>query len=151
MNPTVENKNGFLITTQVIRESKILVLIVDDDSISRNLLEILLVKHGYIVDKACSGKNALTKFTSAKPDIVLLDIVLPDMSGYEVAKRLRQIDACVELKIIASTGNALHDEKTDFMQAGFDDFLPKPFEKGDLFRILDTFAIEIINTRGRNV
>ncbi len=107
------------------------ILAVDDKPENIRLLEAILVPAGYQVTAASSGEDALAKVRAEHPDMVLLDIVMPAMSGYEVCRRLRSDPATKFLPIVTITASG-GEEKRESLEAGADDFIPKPFDKTEL-------------------
>ncbi len=107
------------------------ILAVDDKPENIRLLEAILVPAGYQVIAANSGEDALAKVRTDHPDMVLLDIVMPGMSGYEVCRRLRADATTKFLPIVTITASG-SEEKRESLMAGADDFIPKPFDKTEL-------------------
>lgn len=107
------------------------VLVVDDMPQNIRLLEAVLVPHGYAVVSATSGEEALAKVKSERPDLLLLDIVMPGMNGYEVCRRLRDDPETAFLPIVMVTASDA-PEKLQAVEAGADDFIPKPFDQQEL-------------------
>jgi CheY-like chemotaxis protein len=107
------------------------ILVVDDVPENVRLLEAILVPHGYDVVAAADGRAALDLVKAATPDIVLLDVVLPQMDGYAVCRRLRQDEETSLLPVIMVTSSS-GAEKTKAIAAGADDFIPKPLNHEEL-------------------
>jgi adenylate cyclase len=107
------------------------ILVVDDVPENVRLLEAVLVPRGYEVVSATSGRAALELVASQKPDLVLLDVVMPEMDGYAVCRRLREDDETAVLPVIMVT-SSIGEEKTRAIEAGADDFIPKPFNHDEL-------------------
>lgn len=105
------------------------VLIVDDEHAIRRFLRASLAAHGYTVYEAATGEEALQAMVTARPDIVILDLGLPDLDGLEVTRRLREWN--VTPVIILSVRND-EAEKILALDAGADDYLTKPFGVGEL-------------------
>jgi len=105
------------------------VLVIDDEVQIRRLLRVSLAKQGYDVREAATGEDGLQKVMAKKPDIVLLDLGLPDMDGVEVLSRLRAWSSVPV--IILSVRNA-EEEVVRLLDAGADDYLIKPFNTGEL-------------------
>jgi adenylate cyclase len=107
------------------------ILVVDDVPENLRLLEAVLTPHGYDVVSAGDGLAALELVESAKPDLVLLDVVMPQMDGYAVCRRLREREETAVLPVIMIT-SSIGPEKTKAIEAGADDFIPKPFNHHEL-------------------
>jgi class 3 adenylate cyclase/CheY-like chemotaxis protein len=106
-------------------------LVVDDDPNNCKLLEAILAPHGYAVRKAKSGREALDSIAAGPPDLVLLDIVMPELSGYEVCRQLRDGAATRALPVIMLTSSGDQD-KVRAIEAGADDFIARPFDQMEL-------------------
>ncbi|MBD0293016.1 MAG: response regulator [Jiangellaceae bacterium] len=107
------------------------VLVVDDQAPNRRLLEAVLEPRGYRVLSAESGEEALRLLAEAPPDVVLLDIVMPGLDGYEVCRRIRADDATTTLPVVMITASG-QQEKLRALEAGADDFVTKPFDQAEL-------------------
>ncbi|HEY7252213.1 MAG TPA: response regulator [Methylomirabilota bacterium] len=108
------------------------ILIVDDTAMNLKLLEGILTGHGYAVSTAPSGPVALERVRDEHPDLVLLDVVMPEMSGYEVCRRLRAEEATRLLPVIMVTALDPLQERVKGIDAGADDFLTKPINQPEL-------------------
>jgi two-component system response regulator RegX3 len=104
---------------------QIRILIVEDEEAIREGLIDVLVFHGYTVDSAATGPAGLDKARSGKFDLVLLDIMLPGMDGYEICDRIRQEDR--DLAIIMLTAKTSDEEIIEGLKSGADDYVSKPF------------------------
>lgn len=107
-----------------------IILIVDDDQVSRKTLSRLLEREGYRVAVAERGQEGLTLAVALQPDVILTDVVMPDMDGYELCRRIRAHDQLSDLPVIMLT--SLEDQASRVLgiEAGADDFLSKPIEPG---------------------
>src|SRR5207248_2057595 len=99
------------------------VLIVDDTEDSRYLLRRTLEKHGWIVEEASTGREAIDKLRASEPDVVVLDYLLPDTEGVALLRRMR--DAGSKAPVVALTGHGSERVAQDFVMAGATDFLGK--------------------------
>ena len=106
------------------------ILVVDDVPVNVRLLEAVLVSQGYEVVSANDGESALELIASAKPDLVLLDLMMPPPDGYEVCRRLRDDPETAMLPVVMVTASTT--EKTKAIQAGADDLITKPFDQDEL-------------------
>jgi len=113
------------------------VLIVDDEA--RNLAIVEELLEGFEVKTARSGSDALEKLKSFEPDIVLLDIMMPGMDGYEVCRRIRQNKSFQFTKIIFVSGKSMIEERLAGYEAGGDDHIAKPFDHDELLAKLRVF------------
>lgn len=104
------------------------ILVVDDNAINRQLAVYLLKRGGYVVHEAESGQQTFEFLKHHKPDMILMDIQLPEMDGVEVLKRIRQDDSIKNIKVIALTAHSMHGDREKFEAAGFDGYLSKPIE-----------------------
>jgi CheY-like chemotaxis protein len=102
-----------------------LVMIVDDDQMNRELLETVVKRAGYSVNHANSGAQALRMVAAQPPDLILLDVRLGEMSGYDVCSRLKSDPATRSIPIIILTASDNVLDRQEALQAGADDFFPK--------------------------
>jgi adenylate cyclase len=108
------------------------ILVVDDTAVNVKLLADLLAVKGYAVVTAASGKEALEKIDKEAPDLVLLDVMMPGMTGYEVCRRLRENPATLMLPVVMVTALDPAQERVKGIEAGADDFLTKPINQPEL-------------------
>jgi DNA-binding response OmpR family regulator len=109
------------------------ILVVDDTPQNVKLLGDLLTAKGYEVTTAASGEQALESIARQPPDLVLLDIMMPGLSGYEVCRRIRENPATALLPVVLATSLDPNQERVKGIEAGADDFLPKPVNQAELF------------------
>jgi two-component system cell cycle response regulator len=108
------------------------ILVVDDEAANRELLEAILTGAGYRVTQAGDGPAALAQANGAPPDLILLDLMMPGMSGFEVCQRLKQDPATAEVPVIVVTVLGQINSKETALTSGADDFLTKPVRVEDL-------------------
>ena len=108
------------------------ILVVDDTPVNLKLLGDLLSAKGYNVSTAASGAEALEKIDKTPPDLVLLDVMMPGMSGYEVCKKLRENPATAVLPVVMVTALDPAQERVKGIDVGADDFLTKPINQPEL-------------------
>jgi PAS domain S-box-containing protein len=113
------------------------ILVVDDNPDSATSMAMLLRMVGHDVEIAANGATALERIATRAPDILLLDIGLPDMSGYDVAKHLRSRPEGQGLKIFAMTGYGQEEDRKRSLASGFDGHLVKPVMPADLFGLIE--------------
>jgi two-component system KDP operon response regulator KdpE len=110
-------------------QEKELILLVEDEPQMRRFLRVTLQGHGYRLIEATSGQAGLMEGATRNPDVVLLDLGLPDMDGIEVARRFREWS---ELPIIVISAREQEEDKVKALDAGADDYLTKPFGVDEL-------------------
>lgn len=108
------------------------ILVVDDDIDSLKLIGLMLQRHGYEVSAANAGQQAISKASVEHPDLIILDVMMPDMNGYEVCRRLRANTETQGIPIIMFTAKTLIDDKVAGFEAGADDYLTKPTHPAEL-------------------
>jgi pilus assembly protein CpaE len=108
------------------------ILIVDDDLDTLKLVGLILQRHGFQIAAANGGLQALTKVATERPDIILLDLMMPDLDGYEVTRRIRADTTIAHIPIIMFTAKTMLDDKVAGFEAGADDYLTKPTHPSEL-------------------
>ena len=109
------------------------ILVVDDTPHNVKLLADILGMKGYTVATAVNGEDALAKVAADQPDLMLLDIMMPGLSGYDVCRKLRESPATALLPIVLCTSLDPKEERVKGIEAGADDFLAKPINQAELF------------------
>ncbi len=112
------------------------ILVIEDNEANIQLVDYVLRAHGYHPLLARTGADGLRIAVDAKPDVILLDIRMPDMDGYEVAAAIRELPALGHTKIVAVTASAMVGDREHIAAAGFDGYIQKPID-------LDTFIGEV--------
>ena len=113
-------------------KTKPVILIVDDQLQSIELFEAYLVPQGYEIVKAANGEEALGKLSGNQIDLIMMDVMMPGMDGFEVARRVRQENTYCWLPIILVTALRETEDRVKGIEAGCDDFLSKPVDKMEL-------------------
>jgi len=108
------------------------ILIVDDEPGARDTLEALLHPEGYNLNFACNGREALKQAEALTPSLILLDVMMPEMDGFEVCRQLRSRPLIAEVPIILITALDDRDSRLQGIEAGADDFLSKSFDFNEL-------------------
>lgn len=116
------------------------VLLVDDHSDSRRMLGLMLTLSGHEVLESGNGIEALRVASTELPDVAIVDIALPGIDGYEVARRLRADPGTSAIRLIALSGYGQEEDRRCAMEAGFDVHLVKPVEPGRLSETIARFA-----------
>lgn len=109
-----------------------LILIVDDDSVTREGLQAVLENNDYQIETATNGLEAIQKAQTLSPDLILLDVMMPEMDGYEVCHTIRGIPEIAEIPIILLTALDSQESFLQGLEMGADDFLTKPFNRHEL-------------------
>ena len=114
------------------------VLVAEDNPVNQLLATRLLQKLGHIVTTASNGREALERLDALTPDVILMDVQMPEMDGFEAtaAIRSREVGSGRRTPIIALTAHALHGYRAECVRAGMDEYLTKPIALGDLARAL---------------
>ncbi len=122
------------------------VLLVEDNEMNRDMLSRRLIKRGYEVVIAVDGQEGVDKARTETPDIILLDMSLPVVDGWEAAKILKKEDSTKGIPVIALTAHAMAGDKQKTLEAGCDDYDTKPVELkrllGKMEALLDTGSNE---------
>ncbi len=118
--------------------SKSKILIVDDDPASRMAVEGLLSNEPYELYFSCNGPDGIATATILHPDLILLDVMMPLMDGFEVCKRIRDLPDIAEVPILLITSLDDQSSRIEGLQAGADDFITKPYSSVELFARLQT-------------
>jgi two-component system, OmpR family, KDP operon response regulator KdpE len=132
-------------------EAGSLVLIIEDEAQMRRMLRVSLVNQGYRLVESATGSDGLVQAASRAPDLVLLDLGLPDMDGLEVTRRLREWSK-VPIVILSARGQ--EEDKIKALDGGADDYLTKPFSVGELLARMrvalrhSTWAVDSIFSLG---
>jgi len=122
------------------------ILVVDDDPGIVRVVEINLTQEGYQVCKAADGEEALASIAAAPPDLVVLDVMMPKMDGFEALKRLKGDPATADIPIIMLTARAQDEDVFEGYGTGAQWYLPKPFDPLELRQVVR----HLLNTRPRH-
>jgi CheY-like chemotaxis protein len=129
--------NVYLPTMLKHRAAKILV-VDDDDAIRELLIEALTMDQKYLVKEASNGTEALIKLGTYRPDLLILDIFMPEMDGLEVCRSICSEPALSDLKVIITTGHPDHPKLDEVVKLGFTNILSKPFDLLHLVKDIET-------------
>ncbi len=108
------------------------VLVVEDEDNIAAALEFLLLREGYGQDRVASGAEALPRIRDTRPDLVLLDVMLPEVSGFDICAGIRTDPALAAVKVLMMTARGSALERKRGIEIGADGFISKPFELTDL-------------------
>ena len=119
-------------TDQPINADNACILIVDDHEDNVELLRARLESWGYATDTATSGREALEKVEASPPELILLDVMMPEMDGFEVARRIKGNETLPFIPIIMQTALDATENKVEGLEAGADDYITKPIDFAEL-------------------
>jgi DNA-binding response OmpR family regulator len=112
------------------------VMAVDDDHVIRGLLEVNLEMEGHEVMTAIDGQDALDKVRADPPDLIILDVMMPNVNGWQVAEQLRADDATRDIPIIFLSARAMDNDVRKGRDLGADSYVTKPFDPIDLMELV---------------
>ncbi len=127
-------------------QGEVRVLVVDDMRANRELLRMMLEPLGFIVDEASNGKESIEKANSLTPRIILMDMVMPDMDGAEATRIIRSTYTMEQLAIIGISASVFDVDRQNFIDAGINAFIAKPFREQELYDVLGTHAGVLFET-----
>lgn len=134
------------------------ILVVDDSAMNLKVVSASLAPAGYELVTAQNGREALERVETSQPDMIILDVQMPEMNGYEVCRRLRRIPAFSAKPIMMLTANNSLEERVHGLEAGADDYMSKPFETVELqarvkalLRRFVPVAVEPAGARGKTI
>ena len=116
------------------------VLVADDDPIILRLLEVNLGLEGFTVDTAGRGEDAIRQAQEVHPDVIILDVMMPGMSGYEVAEQLRQDPATSGIPVVFLSARAQEEDRKRGEALGVAAYVTKPFDPGELVDVVRRVA-----------
>ena len=116
------------------------VLLVEDNEDNRIVYSTILRHFGYEVSEALNGEEGIAKARAERPDLILMDIQLPVIDGYEATRRIKAIPEVAAIPIIAVTSHALFDDERKARAAGCDDYVAKPFSPRALLAKVRSYA-----------
>ena len=117
------------------------ILIAEDNAVNRELLRELLEIRGHTVVEARDGEEALRAMEESKPEILLLDLSMPVLDGYETVRKIRENPRFAKLPVLAVTAYAMQGDKERTLSSGFDGYLSKPIDPKLLFQELDRLLL----------
>lgn len=114
------------------------ILIIDDDPVIRKLLSVILIQAGYQISEASKGQEGIELASRNLPALILLDIMMPEMNGFEVIQQLKSNQATSEIPVIFLSAKAESTDKVRGLELGASDFVNKPFDRGELLARIAT-------------
>jgi two-component system, cell cycle response regulator DivK len=137
MNCKSLQRYGFQQMVFIDGEGMTRILLVEDNEMNRDMLSRRLVRRGFNVILAADGKQGLEIAATASPHLILLDLSLPEMDGWEVVQHLKEDPQMKNVPVIALTAHALATDRNRAMKAGFDDYDIKPIELSRLLKKME--------------
>jgi len=115
------------------------ILVIEDQEDNRAILRDLLSAAGYELIEALNGAEGVAKAAAEKPDLILMDIQMPVMDGYEATRRIKADPACAAIPVIAVTSYALSGDEAKTKAAGCDGYVAKPFSPRQMLAVIRSF------------
>ena len=112
------------------------ILVVEDDEDNRKIVSKILSLEGYEIGEAVDGKEGLDKAQSWKPDLILMDLALPKMDGWEATRQIKANPELKDIPVIALTAFAMRGDEEQARAAGCDDYLPKPARPAEIREVV---------------
>jgi len=116
--------------------TKCRILFVEDDMDTYELVQFLMERNGYEMFLAANGRDGVSAAIKQKPDLILMDLSLPEMDGWSAAKKIKSNPGTKDIPIIALTAHALVNDRKRALDAGCDDYIVKPIDVDELIRIV---------------
>ena len=127
-------------------QNDIKILVVDDKEPNRKLLIKMLSSVGFSLDSATNGLEAVELFKQSNPDLILMDMFMPVMDGFEAIRTIRALPGGKEVKIFAVTASVFEEDKQNILESGADEFIKKPFKEYEIFeKISDRLGVKFIS------
>jgi putative two-component system response regulator len=117
---------------QMTENKKQKILIVDDEPMNLKVISVILENYGYVYETATNGREAVEKTKSFSPDLIFLDIMMPEMDGYEACRRIKEDPSSQHIPVVMVTALADKEAKLQGLKAGANDFLTKPVDTSEL-------------------
>ena len=118
------------------------ILLVDDEPNILTALSFLFEKEGYIVENAVDGDEAIEKSRTFQPNIIILDVMMPHLNGFEAAKKIRQIPSMDYTPIFFLTAKGSYNDKMKGYESGGEYYITKPFDNDHLIRLVNEILIQ---------
>ena len=124
---------------------KATILYVEDNSDNRMLVRRILLSQDYSLLEAVDGSDALNVLQSERPDLILMDINMPDMDGYTLTAKIKAMPGFERIPILALTANVMRGDKEKTLEAGCDGYIQKPLDIDQLIREVERFLLRRTN------
>jgi CheY-like chemotaxis protein len=124
------------------------IVVADDDPDILNIVSMSLEAMGHEVDRATNGREAVRLARSGAPDLVLMDLMMPDVNGYQATMELKQDPQTAEIPVLALTAKAMRGDEEKGRQAGVDAYITKPFRISQVLEVVDRYLAVRVSTPG---
>jgi DNA-binding response OmpR family regulator len=114
-----------------------LILVADDDPVIVRLLQVNFKLEGYDVETAAHGEEALNKARDLRPALILLDVMMPGVDGWEVARRLKADDGTKDIPVLFLSARAQEEDRRRGLELGVTEYVTKPFDPGELIGLVE--------------
>jgi CheY-like chemotaxis protein len=142
--PGTAEPSATLVTRHSVREHTkgLRILLAEDNLVNRTLAVRLLEKHGHAVEVALDGREALTKYQAGRFELVLMDVQMPEMDGFEATAAIREMEETTgaHVPIVAMTAHALTGDRERCLAAGMDGYISKPFRVEELLKAMEAIG-----------
>lgn len=126
-------------------DTKATILYVEDNPDNRTLVRRILLSEDYSLLEAVNGSDALNILKNERPDLILMDINMPDMDGYTLTAKIRALSGFERVPILALTANVMRGDKEKTLEAGCDGYIQKPLDIDQLLREVERFLLRRTN------
>jgi two-component system cell cycle response regulator DivK len=116
-----------------------IIVYIEDNMLNMRLIRRMLSSEDYVIHESTTGLNGLALIEQHHPDLILMDINLPDIEGMEIARRVKGNSELMHIPIIALTANAMHGDRERFLAGGCDGYLAKPVSRTELLNTIAYF------------
>jgi two-component system cell cycle response regulator DivK len=123
------------------------VLLVEDNEDNRDMMKFLLERAGYVVSTANTGLEGLSAARHEKPDVILMDLSMPDMDGWTAAKEIKKNPALADVPLIAVTAHTLPGDRRRAFDSGFDSYISKPIN----VRMFDVMVAKVLEEKSQKM
>ena len=117
------------------------ILLVEDNDLNRDMLSRRLIKRGFTVITAVNGREGINKAINDKPNLILMDLSLPIINGWDATKKIKENSLTANIPIIALTAHAMSEDRKKAMEAGCDEYDTKPINFDDLLKKINRLII----------
>ncbi|MFT5727405.1 MAG: CheY-like chemotaxis protein [Desulforhopalus sp.] len=123
----------------VVPEKNKTILVIEDSKTSRKVISLVLNRQGYDIAEATTGSEGLAQLAQVLPDLILLDVMLPDMDGYQILSKIRSDDRIKTVPVVMLTGKRSSVDRMKGLASGANEYLTKPFDPAKLVKVLERF------------